>query len=93
MEDYIDTGVIVTPDLLTITQKLSCGDKNVGVTAKVTKISISTLTNLSADPEEALRKIEALVNAGVEIQIGDMGTIDDTPAGKQLLNTLASICG
>jgi hypothetical protein len=93
MYDYIDTGVTVTPDLLTITQKLSCGDKNVGVTAKVTKISISSLTNLSADAEEALRMIEAMVDNNIVIHIEDMGVIDDSPAGKQLLNTIASVLG
>ena len=55
------------------------------------ELRIKTISDLSADAEEALQKIESLVEDGVIIHIEDMGTIDDSPAGKQLLNTLASV--
>lgn len=87
MEDYIDTGVIVTSETFKDVTGYS------GPAVKVAKVTAKTIADISADPEEALRRIEFLVDAGVTIHIEDMGTIDDTPAGKQLLNTLASICG
>lgn len=57
------------------------------------ELRIKTISDLSADAEEALRMIESMVDDGVIIHIEDMGIIDDSPAGKQLLNTIASVLG
>ena len=57
------------------------------------ELRIKTISDLSADAEEALRMIETMVNNNIVIHIEDMGIIDDSPAGKQLLNTLAGVLG
>ena len=57
------------------------------------ELRIKTISDLSADAEEALRMIETMVNNNIVIHIEDMGIIDDSPAGKQLLNTIASVLG
>ena len=85
MADYIDTGVRVTPDMFEL------GDGYKGPDVKVRKITAATIADISPDPAKALRIIENMVSAGVIIHIEDLGTIDETPAGKQLLNTLASM--
>lgn len=85
MYDYIDTGVIARPDLFKLERAAG--------TAKITKVTMKTISDLSADPEEALRMIEAMVGNNIVIHIEDMGIIDDSPAGKQLLNTIASVLG
>lgn len=41
-------------------------------------------------PEELMKLLEERIE---DIEIEGMGVIDDTPAGKQLLNTIASMLG
>lgn len=57
------------------------------------ELTIRTISDLSADPEEALKLLEEIVDKGIVLEILDMGIIDDSPAGKQLLNTIASVLG
>lgn len=85
MTDYIDTGVAFDPEWLK--------KEPAKTTLNITKVTVKTISDLSADHEEALRMIEAMVDNNIVIHIEDMGTIDDSPAGKQLLNTIASVLG
>ena len=58
---------------------------------RIARVTMKTISDLSANPKEAIQMIELMVYLGIILHIEDMGTIDETPAGKQLLNTLASM--
>ena len=87
MADYIDTGVI--PEVT----KFKIEREGGGTNGKITKVTMRTISDLSEDPREAIQMVEMMAYLGIIIHIEDLGTIDETPAGKQLLNTLASMLG
>ena len=43
-------------------------------------------------PKELIAALEKYVEDGVIVNIEGMGVIDDTPAGKHLLNEIVSLC-
>ena len=43
-------------------------------------------------PKELIAALEKYVEDGIEVNIEGMGVIDDTPAGKHLLNEIVSLC-
>ena len=83
MADYIDTGVIPKPGKFKIDYD---GDR-------IAEVTMKTISDMSEDPREAIQMVEMMAYLGIIIHIEDLGTIDETPAGKQLLNTLASLLG
>ena len=42
--------------------------------------------------EELIPALEKYVEEGTIVHVEEFGVIDDTPAGKQLLNTIVSMC-
>jgi hypothetical protein len=54
---------------------------------KEVSIKLSDMT-----PKELIAALEKYVEDGVIVNIEGMGVIDDTPAGKHLLNEIVSLC-
>lgn len=51
---------------------------------KEVRIDLETISK-----EELMEVLERHVDEGIVVHVKDMGVIDDTPAGKQLLSILA----